>query len=75
MTTTELIDILEKQLPNKFAGGHDFIGGFFIEDITGIQTKEEFINRSNLNNIKRFYMRQFTSIENLVEFFKIKENL
>jgi hypothetical protein len=75
MTTTELIDILEKQLPNKFAGGHSFIDGFFIEDITGIQTKEEFINRSNLNNIKRFYMRQFTSIENVVEFFKIKENL
>lgn len=75
MTTTELIDILEKQLPNKFTGGHSFIDGFFIEDITGIQTKEEFINRSNLNNIKRFYMRQFTSIENVVEFFKIKENL
>jgi len=75
MTTRELIDILEKQLPNKFTGGHSFIDGFFIEDITGIQTKEEFINRSNLNNIKRFYMRQFTSIENVVEFFKIKENL
>ena len=75
MTTTELIDILEKQLPNKFASGHSLLDGFFIEDITGIQTREEFINRSNLNNIKRFYMRQFTSIENLIEFFKIKENL